>query len=190
MLIALVICFVASLLPCYASWHRLKIEYKESSLFLFGGAIFYSFLFLYGITTRLYLGNAKDEATIQQMYALAGQTGFGLQQLQTLLVFSTYALSLVNLILGYIVYKKTSYYLFFVVCYCLNWCFKYDSNTVYRNVTFCKFLCGVLWYHGIFRICSRTNIQRVLCSWKYLSTSCDMLDCCYRTSHGMLAKDA
>lgn len=118
MLIALVICLLTSLLPCYASWHRLKAEYKESSLFLFGGAIFYSFLFLYGITTRLYLGNAKDEATIQQMYALAGQTGFGLQQLQTLLVFSTYALSLVNLILGYIVYKAKhpiTYSLLFVI---------------------------------------------------------------------------
>lgn len=118
MLIALVICFITSLLPCYASWHRLKAEYKESSLFLFMGAIFYSFLFLYGITTRLYLGNAKDEATLQQMYALAGQTDFGLQQLQTLLVLSTYALSAVNLALAYIINKTKhpiSYSLAFVI---------------------------------------------------------------------------
>ena len=118
MLIALVICFITSLLPCYASWHRLKAEYKESSLYLFVGAIFYSFLFFYGITTRLYLGNLKDEATIQQMYALAGQTGFGLQQLQTLLVFSTYALSVINLLLAYIVHKAKhpiSYSLLFVI---------------------------------------------------------------------------
>lgn len=118
MLIALAICFIASLLPCYASLHRLKAEYKESSLFLFLGAVFYSFLFLYGITTRLYLGNTKDEATIQQMYAIAGQTGFGLQQLQTLLISSTYALSVVNLILAYIVHKAKhpiSFSLFFVI---------------------------------------------------------------------------
>lgn len=118
MWIALVICFITSLLPCYASWHRLKEEHKESSLFLFIGTIFYSFLFLYGITTRLYLGNAEDEATIQQMYALAGQTGFGLQELQTLLVLSTYALSGTNLILAYIVNKAKhpiSYSLAFVI---------------------------------------------------------------------------
>lgn len=118
MLIALVISFISSLLPCYASLHRLKAEYKESSLFLFLGAVFYSFLFLYGITIRLYLGNTKDEATIQQMYALVGQTGFGLQQLQTLLVMSTYALSVVNLILAYIVHKSKhpiSFSLFFVI---------------------------------------------------------------------------
>lgn len=118
MLIALVICFITSLLPCHASWHRLKVEYKESSLFLFMGAMFYSFLFLYGITTRLYQGNVKDEATIQQMYALTGQTGFGLQQLQTLLVFSTYVLSVVNLILAYIVNKTKhpiSYSLAFII---------------------------------------------------------------------------
>ena len=118
MLIALVICLITSLLPCYTSWHRLRSEYKESFLFLFVGAIFYSFLFLYGITTRLYLGNAKDEATIQQMYAQAGQTGFGLQQLQPLLVFSTYALSGVNLMLGYIIYKAKhpiTYSLSFVI---------------------------------------------------------------------------
>lgn len=118
MLIALIICFITSLLPCYASWHRLKAEYKESSLFLLIGAMFYSILFLYGITTRLYLGNAKDEATVQQMYALAGQTGFGLQELQTLLVLSTYALSGTNLILAYIVNKAKhpiSYSLAFVI---------------------------------------------------------------------------
>lgn len=118
MLIALVISFISSLLPCYASLHRLKAEFKESSLFLFLGAVFYSFLFLYGITIRLYLGNTKDEATVQQMYALAGQTGFGLQQLQTLLVMSTYALSVVNMILAYIVHKAKhpiTFSLFFVI---------------------------------------------------------------------------
>lgn len=118
MFIALIICFITSLLPCYASWHRLKAEYKESTLFLFMGAIFYSLLFLYGITARLCLGNAKDAATIQQMYSLAGQTGFGLQQLQTLLVLSTYALSGINLILAYIVAKAKhpiTYSLSFVI---------------------------------------------------------------------------
>lgn len=115
---ALIICFIASLLPCYASWHRLKAEYKESSMFLFVGALFYSFLLLYGIITRLCIGNAKDEATIQQMYALAGQTGFGMQQLQMLLEVSTYILSVVNVMLAYIINKTKnpiSYSLLFVI---------------------------------------------------------------------------
>lgn len=118
MILALFLCLLTSLSLCFVSYCRLKKVYKDSSLFLFIGTILYSFLFFYGVTTRLYLGNTKDVATMQQMYALVGQTGLELQQLQTLLVMSTYALSVVNLILAYIVHKAKrpiSYSLFFVI---------------------------------------------------------------------------
>lgn len=116
------ICFgtLSSDINCFmlCFMRRLKAEYKEFALFLFLGTAFYAFLFFYGIATRLYFGTIKDIATDQQMYALTGQTGYELQQLQTALLISTYVLSGINVMLACIINKAkhpVAYSLLFVI---------------------------------------------------------------------------
>lgn len=96
MLVALIVCFLTSLLVCLVSWLSIRREYKESSFFLLLGAIIYSSQFLYGIIAQLCHGNSQD----------------------TVLLISTYGLSVVNVILAFIIYKSKhpiSYLLIFVV---------------------------------------------------------------------------
>lgn len=96
MLVALIVCFLTSLLLCRVSWLSIRREFKESSLFLFLGTIIYSSLFLYGVIARLCHGNTQD----------------------TVLLISTYVLSVVNVALAFIINKSKhpiSYSLLFII---------------------------------------------------------------------------
>lgn len=102
MLVVLIICFITTLPLCYASWRMVRKEYKESSLFLLIGTIFYSFIFLYGMWVRISHGGS-DVATMRQMYALVGQTDAGLQQLQYMMRIATCGLALLNIAFAIII---------------------------------------------------------------------------------------
>lgn len=174
MTISLIICLLTSLFPCFASWTKLRNEYKEAHLFLFIAAVFYSLLLLYGVGGRM-VGNIDSTASMQQMYVLINSSATDLQALNPILIATTIGLSFLNIALGGIFLKSKSpitwglLFIIFVIvlCSCIGTAIT-GTNPLANFFLIC---CGIMAYFAFvldltykeFCVLGNIYLQAIIC---------------------------
>lgn len=112
--IALTLCFLSTLFPCFMSFKKMKEEFNEPSLALFLCLVLYSFVLLYGVVIRE-CGIAGVQSQVADTITQMGNT---LTQFKVIVSVLTLALIIPNVIIGFIIQKTKrpiTYSLAFVI---------------------------------------------------------------------------
>lgn len=104
MSILLLIAFITAGVPCVFSFKKLRMEFKESTLFLFLVMAIYALLFLYGAVVWL-SWNPIDDLAIKQIGSIIGSSAYAEDIFNTAMSAGTICICFLNLIFGYIIYK-------------------------------------------------------------------------------------
>lgn len=104
-ILALVLCFLSSLYPSYASFRRMKDKFSEATMCLFCFMNAYSLIILHGVVTRLGNDGGVDSLSMQQITAAVGQAGYSMEAFNLLTAAIAFCLAIVNIVFGLIIHK-------------------------------------------------------------------------------------